>query len=483
MKTYKYAILIILLTSVSVAQWQPDIRLTNYSDNSYTSYNYAKSIGMNGSFVHVVWFDRRDGNYEIYYKRSSNKGISWDIDLRLTNDTASSEFPSISVFNDNIYVVWRDKRTGNWEVYYKYSSNSGANWTTDLRLTNSLPILHGPSIFAVNSNLHVIWFDFRDGNYEIYYKKSVNGGIDWGADVRLTNNSFNSWYPSISVSGLIVHIVWFDDRDGNWEIYYKRSTNEGINWSSDIRLTANAADSRDPSISVLGSIVNVVWDDYRNGSSEIYYKKSSDSGLNWDQDTRITNNPANSFEPSTTLSDSTVHIVWNDDRDGNMEVYYKKSVNSGINWEVDTRLTNGIGNSYYASLIHSDSVLHIVWTDERDNNPEIYYKRNPTGNVVGFTNFNAEIPNEFQLYQNYPNPFNPVTKIRFDIPVGTRHGAFVQIKVFDILGREVATLVNEQLKPGTYEVDFDGSNFTSGVYFYSLIATGFTETKRMVLIK
>jgi hypothetical protein len=87
-------------------------------------------------------------------------------------------------------------------------------------------------------------------------------------------------------------------------------------------------------------------------------------------------------------------------------------------------------------------------------------------------------------YKNYPNPFNPVTNIKFDIPsVGQRHAFDTKLMKYDLLGREIVTLVNEQLKPDSYSVDWDGAGFASGVYFYSLITTDFVETKRMVLIK
>ena len=103
---------------------------------------------------------------------------------------------------------------------------------------------------------------------------------------------------------------------------------------------------------------------------------------------------------------------------------------------------------------------------------------------IGIKPILSEVPNKFSLFQNYPNPFNPVTKIKFSLPtVGQRHAFDVRLIVYDILGREVAVLVNEQLSPGTYEVSFDGSNLPSGVYFYKLITEGFSETKKMVLLK
>jgi hypothetical protein len=105
----------------------------------------------------------------------------------------------------------------------------------------------------------------------------------------------------------------------------------------------------------------------------------------------------------------------------------------------------------------------------------------------------VKVPEKFVLYQNYHNPFNPVTKIKFDVstplspPFGkggrTQSGGFVRLTIYDILGREIAVLVNKELKPGTYEVEWDAGNNASGIYFYSLQIDGFFETKKMVLIK
>lgn len=85
----------------------------------------------------------------------------------------------------------------------------------------------------------------------------------------------------------------------------------------------------------------------------------------------------------------------------------------------------------------------------------------------------------YELTLNYPNPFNPVTKIRFALP----KSSFAKLVVYDMLGRELETLVNEQLSTGTYEADWNAAQFTSGVYYYKLSAGDFTETKKMILIK
>jgi N-acetylneuraminic acid mutarotase len=103
---------------------------------------------------------------------------------------------------------------------------------------------------------------------------------------------------------------------------------------------------------------------------------------------------------------------------------------------------------------------------------------------TGINNISTEIPKEFKLYDNYPNPFNPTTKICFALKEdGRGKKEETKLVVYDILGKEIAVLVNEQLQPGTYEVTFDGSNFPSGVYFYKLTAGNFSDTKKLILMK
>lgn len=114
-----------------------------------------------------------------------------------------------------------------------------------------------------------------------------------------------------------------------------------------------------------------------------------------------------------------------------------------------------------------------------------YILKTTNGGIpVGILQINGTLPVEYSLSQNYPNPFNPQTKIKFDIPANVKgQTTKVKLVIYDLLGREVAKLVNEELKPGTYEADWDGSNFSSGVYFYKIITEGFVETKKMILMK
>jgi hypothetical protein len=115
--------------------------------------------------------------------------------------------------------------------------------------------------------------------------------------------------------------------------------------------------------------------------------------------------------------------------------------------------------------------------------------RTTNGGVTGFSQTSNEIPPGYSLSQNYPNPFNPSTKISFSIPLSRGvpteggRGVFTRLSIFNLLGQNVKTLVNEALQPGSYEIEFDASKLPTGTYFYRLSTDGFTETKKMILIK
>ncbi len=144
------------------------------------------------------------------------------------------------------------------------------------------------------------------------------------------------------------------------------------------------------------------------------------------------------------------------------------STNNGTSWSsFNTGLTNNVVNA----LLVSGTYLFAGTNDG--------VWRRPLLDVTGVEDKNNEIPSKFTLEQNYPNPFNPSTTIIYSIP----NLEFVTLKVFDVLGNEVATLVNEEKTVGSYEVEFNAANLSSGIYFYKLQTGSFVETKKMLLLK
>ena len=445
-----FALLFTLLIAPTLyAQWEPDVRLTYNRAESYTSYNNAWCVAASGDTVHVVWRDYRNNRPHLYYKRSTDGGSGWGPDTCFGDSSSVSYDPSVAARGSTVHIVWDDQRDGNYNIYYKRSTDGGTTWEPDVRLTSDSADSQHPSLAAADSVLHAVWEDYRGRLFPaIYYKRSTDGGTTWGPDSRLSDGPASSGLPAVAVSDLNVHVVWYDNRDGNTEIYHKRSTDGGSTWSQDSRLTYAPEDSWFPCLAVSGRNVHVVWNDQRDGNGEVYYKRSTDGGGTWSSDTNMTNVAAWSGSPSIAVSGPRVHLVYEDERLGsyNTEIYYLPSTDGGSSWGPEARLSNGPFYSDYPSIAVSGAKIHVVWYDVRVGYWEIFYKRNPTGNV-GRETAGGTGRRVAAGLRPIPNPF--ISQAR--IPGHEAERFFL----YDISGRQVGICRGDRI----------GVNLPPGVYF------------------
>jgi hypothetical protein len=232
-----------------------------------------------------------------------------------------------------------------------------------------------------------------------------------------------------------------------------RTTNGGANWSySAFYLNSNEGNLRDFYFftSSEGIAVSNVWD----GRGGISY--TSNSGANWT--TQFTVNALNSVDFSGNTGYS-----------AGINGSIIKSTDAGVTW-----ITQSSGvSAVLRSVDFVDSVTGFICGDGGT------ILKTTNGGVLALEPVSAQIPEEFSLLQNYPNPFNPSTTISFKIP----EEGFVELRIFDLLGREVAVLVNELIKPGEYETIWIAEEIPAGVYFYRMISGVYSETRKMMLIK
>jgi hypothetical protein len=383
-----------------------------------------------------------------------------------------------------VHIVWFDRReSNNGEIYYNRSDDNGENWGTEERLTVDPGYSESPSVAVRDSIVHVVWCDTRSGDWEVYYKRSINNGENWGADERLTADATYPYFPSVAVRDSIVHIIWDAFISGNTDIYYKRSIDDGETWDIHEKITSDPDYFWDPSVAVSDSIVHVVWCAKKGGAfnREIYYKRSIDNGENWGIDERLSNAADYSDYPSIAACDSVVHVAWTDTRNGssNSEVYYKRSDDNGVSWGIDERLTNAGDSSKCVSVAcrncDYDYDVHVTWTDFRhgNQNREIYYRRHecPPSSVEESGELKAE---SFDL--KVKNAM--LGEVRFSIHLP--HSSLVELKVFDVSGRPVDSR-QFALPEGTHEISWD--NDRSGLYFLTFEAGDFKATKKLIILK
>jgi hypothetical protein len=329
------------------------------------------------------------------------------------------------------------------------TTNSGSNWQNVFQQKNgfirSIKWDLGDPCFR--STAYAVG-DPVDGRWTIL--KTTNCGASFDSLGLFIPQSGNEISLNNSLDASYQYVMFGTN---NSRIY--RTTNNGLNWSS-----ASLPFQTVTSLCLNGPNITSY------AASGILTAKSTNNGQNWQ---------------SVTLP-GTGNCVFNNN-DGwyarGSEIYQAGVTNFVLAY------TSPSGGNYtdisiFTSIFESGIVAG--WAVKDNGTVSKYYSF-----LAGVRKISYEIPDKYSLTQNYPNPFNPSTKIKFEIPlsrgVPAGRGVSVTIKIYDLLGHEVATLVNQQLKPGTYEVEWDGTNYPSGVYFYKLQTESFTETKRMVLIK
>jgi len=241
-----------------------------------------------------------------------------------------------------------------------------------------------------------------------------------------------------------------------------RSVNAGLNWSNvtDSSVTPNRY-ATDITVNPNNSAeVFVTFGGF--GSGHVF--KSVNAGINWQN---ISGNL-----PDVPHHSVIIDPLFNQNIYAGSDLGVYVSTNSGVSW-----------NEYMTGMPYALTFdLSIVYPNRKIRATTYgngVYERKLFENPVSVNSVNSNVVNNFKLYQNYPNPFNPGTKINYELRVTN----YVSILVYDVLGNEVRSLVNQQQIAGNYEVEFDGSNLASGVYFYKLQSGSFSETKRMLLIK
>jgi len=330
--------------------WCNPVRITNGVPGIYCR---NPQIGVNDSNLHAIWDDNDAIAREIKYCSSLDGGQTWNPPKMISVDDGwNSQYAKIAVNGSQIHVVWVDERhraeslPWNTELYYMRSLDGGITWDDGLgnigqerRLTNALYESTEPSIAVEGDVVQLIWGDTRNGVTigDVYYMRSLDKGATWddglgniGQDRRLTINNTNHMFSTMAMNGSSIHVAWVDEvwPGPNYYIYYRNNNDNGATWEPIQLLTGPSQMIVSPDIDVAGNEVNVVWDDSRNGDifhPEIYFKNSTDGGMTWNPDLRLTYNLTGASQwPRISIVDGMKHVVWWDDRDGNSEIYYKR---------------------------------------------------------------------------------------------------------------------------------------------------------------
>lgn len=305
--------------------WSEDIRVTDSKD---TLIEPSIAVGSNDK-IHVVW--QNDGIDEIYYISSSDGGLTWNEKIMLSEGQSLKEFPDVASDGDYVYATWMDKKEGNFEIYFRRSTDNGKTWEPEQRLTNCKTDGERPSLtIGKDGTIHIVWYDWCDGPSRIFYSYSKDKGITWSDVRRVTDKSSISGHPYLLVDKQNkLHLIYVKGNKPLLDVYYISSP-DGITWQDEIRLNSETSNSQSqyPKIEEGEDTLIAVW--YDQSTKSYYYKTSNDSGKSWSSLSTITTNNKDYASPSIAADkNERFHIVWEDDREGNREIYYMNGYSGG----------------------------------------------------------------------------------------------------------------------------------------------------------
>lgn len=296
-------------------------------------------------------------------------------DVRVTNANETSQLPSLAWTGSEFGVSYEDFKEGDWEIYLGRLSPAGGIIASGVRLTNASGSSRISALLWNGSAFGVSWFDGRIGTDEIMFRHASSSGELIGSENQISTDG-GSYSPSAAWTGSEYGVSWVDDRDGNWEIYFARLTEEGALLGTNIRVTNDPADSQRSSLAWTGSEFGVSWNDNRDGNSEIYFRRISDIGDLVEDSVRVSNEDGDSFYPSLAWTGSEYGIAWHDFRDGNWEIYFTRLSATGALMASDIRITNDPAYSGSASLVWNGAEYALCWNDSIfDSDLEIFFRR------------------------------------------------------------------------------------------------------------
>ncbi len=442
--------LIIFFMSINAFS-QPTINPA-YTVCTTTQYYFSWVSFINSVTGYVVDNSPSDP-YKYYFKKTTNGGTTWSTSYL---DGSRAQV----IFFDEIYGISTNAITSSPSTIGK-TTNGGLNWTP-LGVTNlaqSITFINDSVGFFANAGGFQVG---HNPNNQIY--RTTDRGNTWSVILQGYNTDYTVFHNiefinanTGFISGYAQHVTnppttVLDSTE------YLKTTNGGTNWTK-IFVPEPYTGNRLTTYGLLkffnantGYVQTYVNDQH-------YIMKTTNGGTNWNLQKDLGTTYFNYWQFLDT------NKIW-----GYSLSYILKSSNA---FETITKENvYDTLDTYTGGKIFNDGTAYIL-----SNKWKKLYKTTVVTNIPVL--ISSQIPDKFNLSQNYPNPFNPSTKINYDLPFDSK----VSIKIFDVTGIEVASLVNNVQVAGYYSVNFNASNLSSGVYFYRIETNNFIETKRMVLVK
>jgi hypothetical protein len=303
--------------------------------------------------------------------KSAQTRRTWTDAASLTTGQTAQYPCSLELAGTVLHVIWADSRNDGWELYYARSTDAGKTWGKEVRLTPDIDMFRFGTAVS-GTNIHIVWGSrsrlekvpvgqsFWTWTWgDIYHLHSSDGGATWDKPVRLNQEPGTAMRPVVAAFGRFVHVAWYDqfaarqNPKWDWDVYYRRSIDNGATWGPQVRMTDTPTHTRHPQmVATLGNRVCCIWEDGQVfdgrgmvGDPALHAAVSTDDGATWGEPRRITTiNAPHGFATHAKAHafGSRVHLTWQDAPEGAqnpLAIYYMTSANGGLTREIPERLT------------------------------------------------------------------------------------------------------------------------------------------------
>jgi hypothetical protein len=465
------------------------------------SYQSSPSIVSDGTNYFIVWEDNRNGSDDIYGARVTPSGTVLEPGIiPISEAEGNQEYPSIAYDGTNFLVVWQDSCNGFSDIYGTRVTSSGEILdTSGIPISTAANNQYSPFIAFDGANYLVVWEDNRSGSNDIYGARVTQlGEVLDTSGIPISTAINNQYYPSIASDGANFLIVWYDNRNGSYDIYGARVTPSGeVLDTSGIPISKTLDEQFIPSITYDGANYLVVWEDDRNLNYDIYGARVSPSGEVLDTSgIPISTEIHSQYYPSIAFDGTNYFIIWQDARSGySFDIYGAKVSTDGT--VIDSfPISTQQGNQHSPAIARGsgDQVLVVYsgWAYSVNGCPvnihRIWGKFSPFTGIKENKNAEVRIRNS-KLMHILPNPFGREILINYSLDKSSNSNfTHCDMRIYDVSGKLIKTLINGNQESGHHSIKWDGTikggrKLSSGVYFIRFESGNHTETEKIYLIK
>lgn len=327
--------------------------------------------------VYVVWQGISSQMPTIYFTKSVDDGNEFENPLLLSDPSKNSAFPQIETSANHVYVAWIEKSQDNsTNIGFSHSDNFGDNFTKPTYLTSAKENTGIPKISTDGSDVYLIWEDNSKGGYEILLDKSADSGVSFGKPVNISNNTGSSGAPQLYVQQNKIYVVWMDDSEGVYDIFFTKSDDGGITFGKPVNLSHTKQDSGYPQFAISGNDVYVVWTETVSGENyDILFAKSTDDGKSFGTPINLSNNSGGSGWPQIISSSGNIYVSWVDDTAGDYDIMITKSSDDGNSFEKPVNISQTQNESYANTMGVTSNSVGMVWQEGVQGKHNILYSK------------------------------------------------------------------------------------------------------------